>query len=118
MLKIGDRVTIRSGLIDGIMYGVEMFVEGMESYGDEIAQIVGEGTIYGSWELDLDDRQYAWTEEMFDMEKTIRSIPFSAEPITDWQEAFQDIVMMLRLTLKDNFMVDEIRDQIITKRTK
>jgi len=118
MLKIGDRITIRSNLIDETMYGVEMFVEGMESYGDEIAQIVGEGTIYGSWELDIDDRQYAWTEEMFDMEKTIRKIPVPTEPITDWQEAFHDMIMMMRLVMKDNFMVDEIRDQIITKRTK
>lgn len=119
MLKIGDRITIRSDLVDEQIYGVEIFIEDcMSNYCGEVAEIVEEGTIWGSWYLDIDDKQYAWTEEMFEMEKTIKKITVPTEPITDWQEAFLDMVTMMRLVLKDNDMVNEMRDQIITKRTK
>ena len=67
MLKVGDKVRIREDLIVGSNYGGEMFCGGyMESLKGRIATIV---EVYDclSYDIDIDEDGWMWTEEMFEI---------------------------------------------------
>lgn len=67
MLKVGDKVRIREDLIVGSNYGGEMFCGGyMESLKGRIATIV---EVYDclSYDIDIDEEGWMWTEEMFEI---------------------------------------------------
>lgn len=66
MLKVGDKVRVREDLIVGSNYGGEMFCGGyMESLKGRIATIV---EVYDclSYDIDIDEDGWCWTEEMFE----------------------------------------------------
>lgn len=67
MLKVGDKVRVREDLIVGSNYGGEMFCGGyMESLKGRIATIV---EVYDclSYDIDIDEDGWMWTEEMFEI---------------------------------------------------
>lgn len=67
MLKVGDKVRVREDLIVGSYYGGEMFCGGyMESLKGRIATIV---EVYDclSYDIDIDEEGWMWTEEMFEI---------------------------------------------------
>lgn len=67
MLKAGDKVRVREDLIVGSNYGGEMFCGGyMESLKGRIATIV---EVYDclSYDIDIDEDGWMWTEEMFEI---------------------------------------------------
>lgn len=67
MLKVGDKVRVREDLIVNSNYGGEMFCGGyMESLKGRIATIV---EVYDclSYDIDIDEEGWMWTEEMFEI---------------------------------------------------
>lgn len=68
-LEIGTRVRVRKDLIPDTVYGGTAFVESMEKYLGYEATI--EHVIINPdmiiYELDIDDRRFWWTSEMFDL---------------------------------------------------
>lgn len=67
MLKVGDKVRVREDLIVGSYYGGEMFCYGyMESLKGRIATIV-EVCDCLSYDIDIDEEGWMWTEEMFEI---------------------------------------------------
>ena len=67
MLKVGDKVRIREDLIVNSNYGGEMFCGGyMETLKGRIATIV---EVYDclSYDIDIDEEGWMWTEEMFEI---------------------------------------------------
>ena len=67
MLKVGDKVRVREDLIVDSNYGGEMFCGGyMESLKGRIATIV---EVYDclSYDIDIDEEGWMWTEEMFEI---------------------------------------------------
>ena len=61
--KVGDKVRVRKGLINGCYYGNYRFVSGMEKHRGEIVTI-GLVVSDGSYRILEDD--YYWTDEMFE----------------------------------------------------
>ena len=65
--KVGDKVKIREDLIDEECYGTGRFVEPMEEYKGQTAEIIiayeddGDGYI-----IDIDGSVWYWTAEMFE----------------------------------------------------
>lgn len=69
-LEIGTRVRVRRDLIPDTVYGGTAFVESMEKYLGYEATIES-ATPYPNeikYELDIDNRCFWWTSEMFDLE--------------------------------------------------
>ena len=67
MLKVGDKVKVREDLIVGSYYGEQMFCGGyMETLKGRIATIV---EVYDclSYDIDIDEEGWKWTEEMFEI---------------------------------------------------
>ena len=67
MLKVGDKVKVREDLIVGSYYGEQMFCGGyMETLKGRIATIV---EVYDclSYDIDIDEDGWMWTEEMFEI---------------------------------------------------
>lgn len=62
--KVGDKVKIREDLIVDVEYGSDSFAEEMEQYKGKTATITD--TYFGKYEIDLDDGDWCWTDEMFE----------------------------------------------------
>lgn len=78
--KVGDKVKIREDLIDEENYGCANFVEPMEEYKGQIAEIT---MTYDDGELgyliDIDNGVWYWSAEMF--EEDMNYCPFCGKKI-------------------------------------
>ena len=62
--KVGDKVKIREDLIVDNVYGSDSFAEEMAQYKGKTATITD---VYcDKYEIDLDDGDWCWTDEMFE----------------------------------------------------
>jgi hypothetical protein len=63
---VGDAVRVREDLVDGKLYGNEVFIgDDMMACRGRIAMIK-EIVCDGEYYIDIDQEHYVWTEEMFD----------------------------------------------------
>ena len=63
---VGDAVRVRRDLVDGQLYGNEVFVgDDMMACRGRVAMIE-EIVCDGEYYIDIDEERYVWTEEMFD----------------------------------------------------
>ncbi|MFC0903670.1 hypothetical protein ACFHWD_03075 [Clostridium sp. MT-14] len=62
--KVGDKVKIREDLITNKEYGDDVFADDMEGYKGRIAYITD--TCCESYELDVDNGSWPWTDEMLE----------------------------------------------------
>lgn len=62
--KVGDKVKIREDLIVDVEYGSDSFAEEMAQYKGKTATITD--VYWDKYEIDLDDSDWCWTDEMFE----------------------------------------------------
>lgn len=73
--KVGDKVKIREDLIVGNTYGADSFADEMEQYKGKTATIT---YICGNrYDIDLDDGDWYWTDEMFEDDVEKANIPMT-----------------------------------------
>ena len=65
MYKIGDKVKIREDLEVNKSYNELFFVKDMEKYKGKIATITRVSPVTHSYEIDIDDNDWCWTDDMF-----------------------------------------------------
>lgn len=85
-LEVVTRVRVRKDLIPDTVYGGVTFVGSMEKYlGYEATiehVIINPGVII--YELDIDDRRFWWTSEMFDLEIGENKEPSTENELMDF----------------------------------
>ena len=64
MYKIGDKVKIREDLEVDKKYNELFFVKDMEKYKGKIATITRLSSINHSYDIDIDDGDWCWTDDM------------------------------------------------------
>lgn len=64
MYKVGDKVKIREDLEVDKKYNELFFVKEMEEYKGKIATITRVSPIQHSYEIDIDDSDWCWTDDM------------------------------------------------------
>ena len=71
-MKIGDIVFIKMGLAPDETYGKEVFIEEMRPYLGKQAKIVARQDT--GWLLNVDDKEWTWSDEMLCLLKKVRKI--------------------------------------------
>lgn len=64
--KVGDKVKIREDLEVGKEYNDTLFINDMLQYKGKIAVITYASDDDGYYEVDLDDGEWAWADDMFE----------------------------------------------------
>lgn len=64
MYKVGDKVKIREDLKVDERYNELFFVKDMEKYKGKIATITRLSSIQHSYDIDIDDGDWSWTDDM------------------------------------------------------
>lgn len=65
MYKVGDKVKIREDLEVDKRYNELFFIKDMEEYKGKIATITRVSPVNRSYEIDIDDSDWSWTDDMF-----------------------------------------------------
>jgi hypothetical protein len=64
MYKVGDKVKIREDLEVDKRYNELFFIKDMEEYKGKIATITRVSPVNRSYEIDIDDSDWSWTDDM------------------------------------------------------
>lgn len=73
MYKVGDKVKIREDLEVDKKYNELFFIKDMEQYKGKIATITRISPVQHSYNIDIDDGDWCWTDDMFEEVKEVKT---------------------------------------------